>query len=238
MTCTVRRVPAAPLPDVRLGWHPALTDAWSALGRPGQPARVARVDRGWSTLYSSAADAEAQADAARVRNLGADVAVGDWVVASDDGEIVAHVLDRQSASQCTPLYDAGTQEWYQPWADVVAPDIELPRLAWAGDQAGVISDAAAAAVPGLRAGTPVAVGTIDAWAEGLSVGAVRAGLELELEVVDYQEHSLGAGADATAVAYVETKDGEGTVRWGVGTDPNIITASLKAVLGAASRAHR
>jgi 2-isopropylmalate synthase len=39
-----------------------------------------------------------------------------------------------------------------------------------------------------------------------------------------------------AVAYVETQDGEGTVRWGVGTDANIITASLKAVLGAASRA--
>ncbi len=86
-----------------------------------------------------------------------------------------YVLDRQSASQCTPLYDAGTQEWHQPWADVVAPGIELPRLAWAGDRAGVISDAAAAVVPGLRAGTPVTVGTIDAWAEGLSVGAVRAG---------------------------------------------------------------
>ncbi len=30
-------------------------------------------------------------------------------------------------------------------------------------------------------------------------------------------------------------DGDGTTRWGVGTDPNIITASLKAVLGAAGR---
>jgi 2-isopropylmalate synthase len=47
---------------------------------------------------------------------------------------------------------------------------------------------------------------------------------------------MGAGAGATAVAYVETIDGEGTTRWGIGTDPNIITASLKAVLSAASRA--
>jgi hypothetical protein len=38
------------------------------------------------------------------------------------------------------------------------------------------------------------------------------------------------------VAYVETKDTAGDVRWGIGTDPNIITASLKAVLGAAERA--
>ena len=59
---------------------------------------------------------------------------------------------------------------------------------------------------------------------------------IEIDVVDYHEHSMGAGADATAVAYVETKDATGTVRWGIGTDPNIITASLKAVLGAASRA--
>jgi 2-isopropylmalate synthase len=37
------------------------------------------------------------------------------------------------------------------------------------------------------------------------------------------------------VAYVETVDGDGTVHWGVGTDPNIITASLRAVLGALER---
>jgi 2-isopropylmalate synthase len=59
---------------------------------------------------------------------------------------------------------------------------------------------------------------------------------VELDVVDYHEHSLGAGAGATAVAYVETIDPEGITRWGIGTDPNIITASLKAVLGAAARA--
>ncbi|MFN8018039.1 MAG: 2-isopropylmalate synthase [Acidimicrobiales bacterium] len=57
-----------------------------------------------------------------------------------------------------------------------------------------------------------------------------------VDVVDYSEHALGAGSGATAVAYVETVDPAGTVRWGVGTDPNIITASLKAVLGAAARA--
>ncbi|HWJ98893.1 MAG TPA: alpha-isopropylmalate synthase regulatory domain-containing protein, partial [Acidimicrobiales bacterium] len=59
---------------------------------------------------------------------------------------------------------------------------------------------------------------------------------IEIDVVDYHEHSMGAGAGATAVAYVETVDPASTVRWGIGTDPNIITASLKAVLGAASRA--
>jgi 2-isopropylmalate synthase len=56
-------------------------------------------------------------------------------------------------------------------------------------------------------------------------------------VVDYAEHALGSGADATAVAYVETVDGEGTLRWGVGEHPNIITASLRAVFSALAR-HR
>ena len=36
-------------------------------------------------------------------------------------------------------------------------------------------------------------------------------------------------------AYVETIAGDGTTRWGIGTDPNIITASLRAVLSATSR---
>lgn len=86
-----------------------------------------------------------------------------------------YVLDRQSASQCTPMYDAETQQWHRAWADSVAPGLALPRLAWAGDRAGRVSPTAAAGLPGIDAGTPVTVGTIDAWAEGLSVGAVRDG---------------------------------------------------------------
>ena len=64
------------------------------------------------------------------------------------------------------------------------------------------------------------------------------GLGVELDVVDYAEHAMGAGADATAVAYVETTDGAGQTRWGVGTHANIITASLRAVVSAISRQRR
>ena len=74
-------------------------------------------------------------------------------------------------------------------------------------------------------------GPLDAF-----VAALRSHLGVQIDVVDYQEHSLGAGADATAVSYVETVDDDRVNRWGIGTDPNIITASLKAVLSAASRA--
>ncbi len=70
------------------------------------------------------------------------------------------------------------------------------------------------------------------------VHAVSTGLGIELDVVDYHEHSMGRGADATAVAYVETVDSANDTRWGIGTDPNIITASLRAVLCAADRIRR
>jgi len=70
------------------------------------------------------------------------------------------------------------------------------------------------------------------------VDALRTGLGVEIDVVDYAEHALGQGADATAVAYVETIASDGGLWWGVGTDPNIITASLRAVLSALARQPR
>jgi 2-isopropylmalate synthase len=66
------------------------------------------------------------------------------------------------------------------------------------------------------------------------VHALRQGLGIEVEVLDYAEHALGAGEEATAVAYVEVRS-HGEVRWGVGMDPNITTASMRAVLSALER---
>ncbi|MBK9952965.1 MAG: hypothetical protein IPP10_16135 [Candidatus Competibacteraceae bacterium] len=52
---------------------------------------------------------------------------------------------------------------------------------------------------------------------------------LNVQVVDYHEHAIGAGADAMAVSYVEIRmDGEPNLRFGVGIDSNIVTASLNA----------
>ncbi|HIT73962.1 MAG TPA: 2-isopropylmalate synthase, partial [Candidatus Avipropionibacterium avicola] len=61
---------------------------------------------------------------------------------------------------------------------------------------------------------------------------------VQVRVLDYAEHAMSAGGDATAAAYVECEIGTGddsTVMWGVGIDPNIVTASLKAVLTALNR---
>ena len=59
-------------------------------------------------------------------------------------------------------------------------------------------------------------------------------------VLDYNEHALTAGGDAKAAAYVEceVENGETEVHWGVGIDPDITTASLKAVMSAVNRHRR
>jgi 2-isopropylmalate synthase len=59
-----------------------------------------------------------------------------------------------------------------------------------------------------------------------------------VEVVDYAEHAVSAGTDATAATYVEAQDGSGLVRWGVGMDESILTSSLRAVLCAVNRLRR
>ena len=58
--------------------------------------RVSRIDRGWSTILTSGVH-DAVDGVERVRNIGADVAVGDWVIISDDMEKIDHVLSRSSA---------------------------------------------------------------------------------------------------------------------------------------------
>ncbi|MEJ2888829.1 FGGY-family carbohydrate kinase [Actinomycetospora aeridis] len=85
-----------------------------------------------------------------------------------------YVLDHHSASQCDPMYDLEAAGWAPDLAEVVAPGLPLPRLLWPGEVAGTVTREAAEAT-GLRAGTPVIAGTIDAWAEATSVGVQAAG---------------------------------------------------------------
>ncbi|UPL13865.1 FGGY-family carbohydrate kinase [Microbacterium galbinum] len=86
----------------------------------------------------------------------------------------AYVLDHQSASQVSPLYDIENERWHAPFWGRYATAIVQPRLAWAGDIAGTVT-AQASEITGIPAGTPVITGTIDAWTEAVSVGAHEVG---------------------------------------------------------------
>ncbi len=70
------------------------------------------------------------------------------------------------------------------------------------------------------------------------VAAVRDGTGFAIDVLDYHEHAIDAGANANAVAYVETSDQNGATRWGVGIHENIATAGIRAVVSAMNARRR
>jgi 2-isopropylmalate synthase len=74
-------------------------------------------------------------------------------------------------------------------------------------------------------------GPVDAF-----VAAVCEALGIEMRVGDYHEHALGAGAAASAAAYVEIVFGPDRRLFGAGVAQSIVEASFAAVLSAVARA--
>jgi 2-isopropylmalate synthase len=73
-------------------------------------------------------------------------------------------------------------------------------------------------------------GPIDAFAEALDREC-----GVKVQVNDYHEHSVGQGADAIAIAYMEVVLENGTTFYGVGRHTSIVTASLYALVSAVNR---
>lgn len=85
-----------------------------------------------------------------------------------------HVIDLHTASHYIPSIDMQTLQWSDKYAQTLVDPAKLPRLMWSDQVAGAVS-ASGASETGLRAGTPVAVGAVDALSEGISVGVVQPG---------------------------------------------------------------
>ena len=75
-------------------------------------------------------------------------------------------------------------------------------------------------------------GPIDAFVSAMQTNGLFAG-----KIVDYYEHAIGTGSDATAAAYVEVDTGDRDPTWGVGLHESIVSASLRAVVSAVNRMH-
>ena len=70
-------------------------------------------------------------------------------------------------------------------------------------------------------------GPIDAFVHALGA---------DLKVLSFEEHSMGSGSDAKAVAFVEVQvPNTNQSLFGIGIHPDIVTASLHAVVSAANR---
>ncbi|QDD89319.1 2-isopropylmalate synthase [Pseudomonas oryzihabitans] len=66
--------------------------------------------------------------------------------------------------------------------------------------------------------------------------ALVASLPEAVEIMDYHEHSIGAGTNAKAASYIEIRlEGQRPLH-GIGIDENITTASFRALLSALNRA--
>ncbi|MBI5910975.1 MAG: 2-isopropylmalate synthase [Betaproteobacteria bacterium] len=76
-------------------------------------------------------------------------------------------------------------------------------------------------------------GPVDAF-----VHALREQCGLDIHVMNYHEHAVGSGEDATAAAYVQVRVGRDRNVYGVGMHGNIVTATLLALLSAVNRAVR
>jgi 2-isopropylmalate synthase len=74
-------------------------------------------------------------------------------------------------------------------------------------------------------------GPIDAFVRALGSTELP-----KFDVVSYSEHSLGKGAEAKAVSYIQIKVARGGAFFGAGIDTNIELASIKAIVSALNRA--
>lgn len=83
------------------------------------------------------------------------------------------VIDRHTASHYIPLMNQ-QMEWDARFSDSVINLEKLPRLGWSDERAAEVN-AAGAAATGLKVGTPIAVGAVDALSEAISVGVTQPG---------------------------------------------------------------
>src|ERR1700730_10874591 len=80
-------------------------------------------------------------------------------------------------------------------------------------------------------------GQVETW-DGQGSGPIDAmvkAADLPFDVLSYEEHSRGKGSAAKAVSYIEITTRSRRTLFGAGMHPNIITASLLAVLSAVNR---
>ena len=141
-------------------------------------------------------------------------------------QVVQAVMDdtgrEQSAADIWSLFE---REFGLHEVSVERPMIETR-------EPGVVTLSADVAAGGRRMAVQGAgTGPVDAFVAALHAHghAVR--------VLGYHEHSMGSGADARAVAYMELRVDDVPLH-GVGIDADIVSASLKAVLSGVLRARR
>ncbi len=119
----------------------------------------------------------------------------------------------------------------QEYLEQPAPPLVLQHFKTTERDSTVTCDAAMTFNGVLHTLTGSGNGPIDAF-----VRALAATMLSKFEVLNYSEHSLGRGAEARAVSYIQIKTERGLTLYGAGIDTNIELASIKAIVSALNRA--
>jgi 2-isopropylmalate synthase len=141
------------------------------------------------------------------------------------GEMTADDLWTIFADEYLP---APPDSGLEPWGRFA---LRGTQVASAGDGAADVLTVELVDSGSVRTLTASGNGPVAAFTEALGQIGVH------VDVLDYSEHALSQGGDASAAAYVEC-DVDGHVLWGAGIDPSITTATLKAIVSAVNRALR
>ena len=209
--------------------------------KKGFAAQQARNDQLWQVPYLPIDPADLGRSYEAVIRVNSQSGKGGvaWVIEQDKGLKLPKRLQADFSAHVQALADDTSRELN---ADDIWRRFEGTYLPRSGDRF-VLRDYEESGSPGDRLFVGhVAVGgeerSISGRGNGLISGVIAALGETTgpaLEVVDYVEHAIGHGADARAAAYVECRTDDGRTVWGVGIDPDVATASVRAVLSAANR---
>ncbi|MDR6147347.1 2-isopropylmalate synthase [Sphingomonas sp. SORGH_AS870] len=210
--------------------------------KKGFSAQAARNDDLWEVPYLPIDPADLGRSYEAVIRVNSQSGKGGvaWVIEQDKGLKLPKRLQADFSRHVQAMADATSRELNAAdiWGGFEAT--YLPR----GDDRFVLRDYEESGSAGQR----IFVGRVQVDGEEKSISGRGNGLISSviaaladttgpaLEVVDYNEHAIGHGADAQAAAYVEARTADGRTVFGVGLDTDIATASVRAVLSAANRA--
>jgi len=208
--------------------------------KKGFAAQEARNDLFWNVPYLPIDPKDLGRDYEAVIRVNSQSGKGGvaWVLQQDKGyklpkrmqadfsKVVQALADQSSRELNAADISAAFDDYYHQAGDQAYSLIDYHESGSAGDRiftGKIVHDGGERSISGRGNGLISSV-----------LAALRDELGVVLEIADYNEHAIGAGTDVNAAAYVECRTADGGTVFGIGTDSDVATASVKAVLSAAN----
>jgi len=149
------------------------------------------------------------------------------------GAIIQRVTDREGRELLhDEIFNAFTEEYLIPAMPYEIQSFHVHKRHVAASEDDSFADVDATLLINGEEKTIAASGNgpLDAFCS-----ALKADVTGDFRLRNYHEHALNSGSSAKAAAYIEIEYPDGTVKWGVAVDTDIIIASVKAVLSSLNR---